>query len=143
MPGEWQIAGRKGQRRATEHALQPLPQSAAIISDDPQKQVCADTLSVAHERPLAFHSPEGNAALLCLQNKIEARSKDVINSTFLHNFQRLLEHLQRQHLMDSTSGQRKLQGNFSWEAATDLVMYGLGSPAAGDGLLPLVSTPPK
>ena len=141
MPGEWQIAGRKGQRRATQHALQPPPQ--ALISDDPQKQLCADTLNVAHERLLAFHSPEANAALLCLQKKIEACSKDVRNSTFLHNFQRLLKHLQHEHVMDSTSGQCKLQGTFAWEAAIDLVMYGLGSPAAGDGLLPLVSTASK
>ena len=143
MPGEWQIAGQKGRRRATQHALQPLPQCAAVNSDHPQKQVHAETLEVVHKRLLAFHSAEGNAALICLQNKIEARSKDVINSAFHHNFQRLLEHLQRQQLIGSASEQCKLQGTFAWEAATDLVMYGLGSPAAGEDLLALVCTAPS
>lgn len=143
MPGEWYVAGRKGQRQATQSALQPLPECAAVISDNPQKQVCAGTLNIVHERLPAFHSAEENAVLKRLQKTIEARSKEVITSTFLQNLQRQLEHLQRQHQMDSTSGQCKLPRFFAWEAASDLVMYGLGSPAAGDGLLPLDSTAPR
>ena len=143
MLDEWQVAGRKRQRRATQHALQPLQQCAATTSDHPQNQVCGDTLNLTHKPLPALQSAEGNAVLTCLHKQIEARSKDVINSTFLHNFQRLLEHLQRQHLIDSTSAHCKLQKTFAWETATDLVMYGLGSPAAGDGPLTLVSTAPN
>ena len=134
MSGEWQVATRNRRRGAKQPAFQLSP-CAAVITDHPQKQDCAYTPTSAHERLPAPQPAEGNDALISLQKQIEARSKEVINSSFLLSFQRLLEYVQHQELLDTTTGQCSLKNRFQWEAATELIVYGLGSPAAGNGFL--------
>lgn len=114
--------------------VQNLLPCAPVISDHAQNEGCPRTVNAVHERLLAVQLAEGTAALRCLQTKIEASSKEVLKSSFHSSFRRLLEYVQRQDLINNTSGQCKSQITFHWENATELVIYGLGSPAAGGSL---------
>ena len=122
--------------------VQTLPPYAAEILDDTQTEGCSHAVNAVHERPFASQFAEGNAALRCLQTKIEACSREVLQSSFHNSFKGLLEYVQRQNLMDNTIEQCKSQNTFHWEHATELVIYGLGSPAAGGGLFAFVLTAP-
>lgn len=126
--------------QATVQTLQPC---ATEISNHTQNEGCAQIVNAVHERLSADQFAEGTAALRCLQTKIEACSKEVLQSSFHNSFKRLLEYVQRQNLMDNTFEQCKSQKSFRWENATELVIYGLGSPAAGGGLFALVPTAPN
>ena len=142
MPGEWQVAERKARRKAMQPTVQTLSPYATEVLDDTQNEGCSHAVNAVHERPFAAQLAEGNAALRCLQTKIEACSKEVLQSSFHNSFKRLLEYVQRQNLMDNTFEQCKTQNTFRWENATELVIYGLGSPAAGGGLFAFVLTAP-
>ncbi len=63
--------------------------------------------------------------------KVEFCLKDVQASSFLHNFQRLWKYVGTQSLPDESSD-RHCEGSFTTASATELVIYGLGSPAGGE-----------
>ncbi len=63
--------------------------------------------------------------------KVEICLKDLQASSFLHNFQRVWKYVGSQSLLDETSD-LQCQGSFTTASATELVIYGLGSPAAGE-----------
>lgn len=136
MPDEWQIAVRNRRRKSLQPALQPVP-FAAVIADHPQTQELNYSPKLAHGQRLFSPLADGNAAVKRLQQQIETRSKEVTKSLFLHKFQGLLEYVQRQDLMHNTSEHCKLNEAFKWEATVELIVYGLGSPAAGDCPPPL------
>ena len=131
MVDEWHVAVRNRRRKSLRPALQPTTYTA-FLADQPQTQEWAYSPRISHERLPASPLAEGSAALKHLQHQIKTRATEVTNSVFLHKFQRLLEHVQRQDLMHNTSEDCKLPDTFMWEATTELIVYGLGSPAAGD-----------
>ena len=63
--------------------------------------------------------------------KVEICLKDLQASSFLNSFQRLWKYVGTQSLSDQTSD-RQCEGSFTTASATELVIYGLGSPAGGE-----------
>lgn len=138
MVNEWHVAVRNRHRKSLQPASQPPPY-AALIAGHPQTQDWAFSPRTAHGQFPASPNAEGNADVYRLQQQIKTRSEEVTKSAFLRKLQCLLEYLQRQDLMHSTPEQYKLPETFTWEATTELILYGLGSPAAGDYQLPVAA----
>lgn len=127
MSGEWQVALRKGRSKAAKPALQLLP--FVTESADQSQQSWTFKASAGHVP--AASTATCKAAVARLYHQITNRSKEIVNSAFLQGFQQLLRYAERQELIDKGQGQDSHQGGFPWGIVTELVIYGLGSPAAG------------
>ena len=132
MAGEWQVAVRKGRHRKSPP---PLDQVYVVngASDHTHKQGWALTPIPAASQSCPVRRDIDNVALSRLQRQVEHRSKDLIDSHFLQGFQRVLEYIERQELLQTEVEQQQSMQSFSWRNACQLIVYGLGSPAAGRG----------
>ena len=130
MPAEWQVATRKGRSR---QALETVP--SQLYSSQTADPDLGSPWFACHLNKDAFRSSVASsqppAQLADLVQKVEICLKDVQASSFLHNFQRLLKYLGTLSLPDETSD-RQREGSFTTASATELVIYGLGSPAGGE-----------
>ena len=130
MPAEWQVATRKGRSRKAPETVQPPLYSSQTADPDlgsPWIACCVDKDAFCPNTA----SSHTHAELAGLMQKVEFCLKDVQASSFLHNFQRLWKYVGTQSLSDQTSD-RQCEGSFTTASATELVIYGLGSPAGGE-----------
>ena len=130
MPAEWQVATRKGRSRKAPETVQPQLYSSQTADPDLGSPWVACHLNKEALCP-STASRHTHAQLAGLVQKIESYLKDVQASSFLHNFQRLWKYVGTQSLSDQMSD-RQCEGSFTTASATELVIYGLGSPAGGE-----------
>ena len=131
MPADWQIATRRGRsRRKAPETVQPQLYSSQTADPDLGSPWIACHLSIdAFGSSIA--SSRTHAQLAGLMQKVAICLRDVQASSFLNNFQRLWKYVGTQSLPDETSD-RQCEGSFTTASATELVIYGLGSPAGGE-----------
>lgn len=129
MPAEWQIATRKGRSRQAPETVPSQLYSSPTADPDLGSPCIACHLNKDAFRS-SVASSQTPAQLAGLVQKVEICLKDVQASSFLHNFQRLLNYVGTQSLFDEMSD-RQCEGSFTTASATELVIYGLGSPAGG------------
>ena len=130
MPDEWQVAGRKGRSRSVPSPVQP--ELLAIANADHSHTPHWTYRSGSANIHLPSASPALNdAALVRLQQQIANRAEEVSSSSFLQGFRRLLKYVEHQEILSSALVHSSVQETFHWSTATELVVYGLGSPAAG------------
>jgi len=127
MPAEWQVATRKGRSRKAPETVQPQLYSSQAADPDLDSPCHLNKAALCSSRA----SSNTPAQLASLKQKVESCLRDVQASSFLHNFQRLWKYVGTQSLLDETSD-LQCQGSFTTASATELVIYGLGSPAAGE-----------
>ncbi|KAA6426421.1 MAG: hypothetical protein FRX49_03532, partial [Trebouxia sp. A1-2] len=129
MPAEWQVATRRGRSRKAPETVQPQLYSSETVNPDLSSPWIACHLS-KDTFCSSTASSHNHAQLAGLMQKLEICLRDVQASSFMHNFQRLWKYLCTQSLPDETSNQQ-CKGSFTTASATELVIYGLGSPAGG------------
>ena len=131
MTGEWQVATRKGGSKRAQMPVQPLPFTTdlAYLSSGPTWSAFHPERTKAHSSSAGSHGTD--VALARLQQQIELRSRDLHDSTFLHSFLRLWTYVNKQYLLESSTEPCTAQDTFRWEFATELIIYGLGSPSTG------------
>ncbi|DBB04345.1 TPA: sensitivity to red-light reduced protein, variant 2 [Trebouxia sp. C0004] len=129
MPTEWQVATRKRRSRKAPENVQPQLYSSQIVDSD-----LGSPWLACHVDNEAFcpniASSHTHAQLAGLMQKVKVCLKDVQVSSFLHKFQRLWKYVGTQSL-PVESLDRRCEGSFTTASATELVIYGLGSPAGG------------
>ena len=131
MPDEWHVAGRKGRSRVIPSFVQPdLFATAASDHSHKAQWTCRPTSAIIN-LPVASLALN-DAAFVRLQQKIANRAKEVSTSLFLQGFKRLLEYVEHQEILNTASGEGIVKGAFSLSTATEFVVYGLGSPSAGE-----------
>ncbi len=129
MPPEWQVATRKGKSKGAQQTVQPLPYTSenADLSGFGWK---AQDLDHSSFNPRVASTIAGDP-LARLQQQMSFRSKELQHSSFLGSFQRLWAYVESHCLLDCSPKTHKHEELFAWKTATELVIYGLGSPATG------------
>lgn len=125
MPDEWLIVGRKGRARKGPPAVSTL-----TCTTDSSNSIAGPVWSTQHGQA----EPAGHAttaSLHRLRQKIDCSLRDLQKSDFLRNFQRVWAHSQDKYLEQDESEHSSHPDLFSTKTATELVVYGLGSPSAG------------
>ncbi len=129
MHAEWQVATRKGKsRKAPETVPSQLYSSQTADPDLGSPWIaCLNKDALCPSTAPSHTHPQ----LAGLMQKIETCLKDLQASGFLHSFQRLWKYVDTHSPPDEPSD-RQCEGSFTTASATELVIYGLGSPAGGE-----------
>lgn len=131
MSTDWQVATRKGKKKIAAQLTSHVLSAVADLGAEPLHPAWdADSTRVGNQVSIAA-SENCDAPLARLQQQVQLRLDELRKSTFLHSFWRLYKHVSDHSLLEDSSQQCSPDVVFTWDSATDFVIYGLGSPAAG------------